>query len=277
MIHLVSDTSTLYNIEEGKKMGVSIIPLGVTIHQKTYQELEEIQSEEFIRLIEAGDMPTSSQPSIGQKIEVYDQYEDADVVDLTMCDGLSGTYQSSCSARESSRNKERIHVINTKTLCTPHRYLLDKAVHLVNMGVSLDELLQALQESIEHSHSFLIPTDFSFLKRGGRLTPLAATVGGLLRMVPIMTQTEDRLKLEKYAIKRTYKGAVETILQFMKEHNVNSEWHIGVSHANNLINAQNTVNMIKNALHCEVELFELSPAFIAQGGPGCIAIQMIKR
>ncbi len=277
MIRLISDTSTLYNIEEGEKMGVIIVPLSVNIDNQSYREYEDIKTEEFIRLIHQEFVPTTSQPSIGQKMEVYDQYEDCDIVDITMCDGLSGTYQSACSARESSKNKDRIHVINSKTLCTPHRYLLQKAVRLVNEGTSLDELLAKLNESIEHSYSFLIPSDFSFLKRGGRLTPAAAAIGGFLRIVPIMTQTEDKMKLEKFAMKRTYKSAVDEIIHFLKDHNVDDSWYIGVSHACCLDKAQETANRLKEEFNCEIEVHELSPAFITQGGPGCIAIQTIKR
>lgn len=277
MIHLMSDTSTLYNIKEGKEIGVDIIPLHINIDQKSYQEYEEIQPNELIQLIQEGKIPSTSQPSIGQKMAIYDQYDDSEIIDLTLCDGLSGTYQSSCSAKQESKNNERIHVVNTKTLCIPHRYLVQKAARLIQEGKPVQEILASLDESIANSYSFLIPSDFSFLKRGGRLTPLAATVGGLLKIVPILTQTEDRLKLEKFATKRTYKSAIDTIIQFMKEHQVNEDWIIGVAHASCLDKANETIDLLHQASYTDIQLHDLSCAFISQGGPGCIAIQMIKK
>ena len=51
MIRIVSDSSTLYSIEEGKEIGVEILPLSVTIDNDTYKENEEITTEEFIDII----------------------------------------------------------------------------------------------------------------------------------------------------------------------------------------------------------------------------------
>ena len=68
-----------------------------------------------------------------------------------------------------------------------------------------EEVLKEVDRLCNSHKSFLIPQDFGFLKRGGRLTPLAATIGGLMRIVPVMTQTDDGRKLEKHSIARTMK------------------------------------------------------------------------
>ncbi len=54
MIRLISDSSTLYSIEEGKALPCDITPLCVTINGKTYREFEEIDAETFLGLIKAG-------------------------------------------------------------------------------------------------------------------------------------------------------------------------------------------------------------------------------
>ena len=69
MIRLISDSSTLYSIEEGKALPCDITPLCVTINGKTYREFEEIDAETFLGLIKAGYIPSSSQPSMGELIE----------------------------------------------------------------------------------------------------------------------------------------------------------------------------------------------------------------
>ena len=65
MVRIISDSSTMLNVKEGKEHGITISPLSVTINGKSYRELEEITAEEFIKLINEGFMPTTSQPSIG--------------------------------------------------------------------------------------------------------------------------------------------------------------------------------------------------------------------
>ena len=60
MIRIISDSSTLYSVEEGIKNNIDIVPLTVTIDGNTYKENEEINSEEFIEIINKGNMPISS-------------------------------------------------------------------------------------------------------------------------------------------------------------------------------------------------------------------------
>ena len=96
MIRLISDSSTLYSIEEGKALPCDITPLCVTINGKTYREFEEINAETFLGLIKAGYIPSSSQPSMGELVELFEKYPDDEILVISMADGLSGTYQTRC-------------------------------------------------------------------------------------------------------------------------------------------------------------------------------------
>ena len=195
-----------------------------------------------------------------------------------MADGLSGTYASTVSASESVDNPERITVLNSRTLCGPQRYLTQTALKLRDQGLSKDEVVAKLNELIETSQSYLIPQDFGFLKRGGRLTPLAANALGFLKVVPIMTQTPDGRRLDPFGIKKTFKGAVKEIIKHYKETNVEASWHFSVSHAGEPEQAELAADMIKEAFPgAEVHIYLLSPAFITQGGPSCVALQVMKK
>lgn len=275
MIQLITDSSALCHAKLDE-LNVKICNLQITINQKTYKEFEELTSHQLLEMINQGHLPTSSQPVIGEKIALYEQVEEV-AIDLTMADGLSGTYQSALMARNQVKNADKIHVINTKTLCGPHNYLVEKASSLIKKNETLENILEALQDSIDNSYSFLIPIDFSYLKRGGRLTPLAATVGGLLKIVPVMTQTPDGKQLEKHTIKRSFKSACESVVEALKER-IDENYIISISDANNKSGMGIALNAIKAVFpNNEVQLFDLSPAFITQGGPGCVAIQAIKK
>ncbi|MBR3841143.1 MAG: DegV family protein, partial [Erysipelotrichales bacterium] len=90
-------------------------------------------------------------------------------------------------------------------------------------------------------------------------------------------QTEDGKRLESFGIKRTHKKAVDAVCEKLKEIGVNENYLISVSHADVKEQATATVNQISEHFpNTQVELLDLSPAFITQGGPGCIAIQAIK-
>lgn len=275
---IITDSGALYSPSQGAEIGIEVLPLNVIVDKKSYREFVDIQSDEFIKLVQKGHVPSSSQPSIGETMEAFEKYADEDILVINMADGLSGTYQSTLGVKEGMDNNENIHVMNSRTLCGPQRYLVQKAVKLKEEGLLIDDIKKELHKSIASEKSFLIPQDFGFLKRGGRLTPLAATVGGMLRITPIMTTTKDAKRLEKYGMKKTFKSAIKEIIKFFQEMGVDENYMIYVTHGGVLEQAQSAVEQLATAFkNVTIELYELSPAFITQGGPGCIAIQTIRK
>ena len=133
MIRIISDSSTLYSIEEGKKNKIDIAPLSVTINGETYRENEDITTEEFIKIINEGHLPISSQPSVGEVVNLYEKYPDDEIINISMADGLSGTYNSACMAKNMCQNSNNIEAVNARTLCMPHRYLVECAVKIAVM------------------------------------------------------------------------------------------------------------------------------------------------
>ena len=277
MVRIVTDSSVLMTIEEGKELGVDVIPLCVNIGDMEGRDMA-IDMDDFYARIQRKEVPRSSQPPIGDVVDIYEKYPEDEIINISIADGLSGTYQTACSAKEIVDNGENITVVNSKTLCGPHRYMVEKAQEMKLAGKNAKEILDWLHKIIEKTESFLIPQDFSFLKRGGRLTPMAAAFGSVLKLKPIMTLTEDCKRLDKYAIKRTLSASVSAVIERMKAFGVNENHIVYVTHANVIEDAKKVVAQIKEVFaNVEVKLSQLSPVFVTQGGPGCIAIQYIER
>ena len=213
MIRIVSDTSTMYSTLQAKEAGFYVSPLSVTIAGKSYREFDEMDSKTFVDLVRQGNMPSSSQPSIGDVMELYEQFPDDEIINIAMADGLSGTYASASSAAESSENRERITVLNTRTLCGPHRYLVEQAAKMAQNGAEKEEILSWLQKRIDSAKSYLMPNDFDFLRRGGRLSPLVSYVGKTIKLAPVMTQSDDGCKLTAAGIKRSFKQAIQFVAE----------------------------------------------------------------
>lgn len=274
---IVADTATLFAPSEGEARGMTVIPVCVAIYNKTYKDYAEISSDEFLNLIQAGGVPTSSQPALGDILDIF-EHSDEEMLFLTVGDGLSGAYQTAMGARNCATNPERIHVVNSKTLAGPLRYLAQKAVSLKNRGLHMDAIKQELDSSIESSVSFVIPEDFEFLKRSGRLTAITAKVGGVLKLLPVLTQTEDKTRIKPLTIKRSWKSAVDAIIQRMEQIGVNSEYRISVCHAGVPQRAASVLAQVEAAFPAvETEILPLSPALITHGGPGCVVVQAIKK
>ena len=173
MVRIISDTSTLYSTRQAREAGFAVSPLSVTIAGKSYREFDEISSDEFVAIIREGHMPTSSQPAIGEVTALYEEFAGEQILNIAMAQGLSGTYMSAVA------------------------------------GASLEELLAWLNQRMDSAKSYLIPADFDYLRRGGRLSSLVSHVGKLAGLAPVMTQTEDGTRLTVASIKRGLKHAVK--------------------------------------------------------------------
>ena len=277
MVNIITDSSTLYTKEEAKKLGVEVLQLCVTIGDFEGRDLT-IDMDEFYGKIQKGGIPMSSQPPIGEVVEAYEKEKDCDIINITIADGLSGTYQSACGAKEIAENKENITVFNTKTLCGPHRYMVEQAQKMKEKGCSAKEILAWLEKATEKTESFLIPQDFNFLRRGGRLTPVAAALGSVLKLKPVMMLTKDGKKLDKFAVKRTLKAAVSAVVEHLEEVKLDERHIVYISHARALQDAREVESYLKETFpKIEVQILELKGAFVTQGGPQCIAIQYIEK
>ncbi|MEG0095963.1 MAG: DegV family protein, partial [Raoultibacter sp.] len=199
-----------------------------------------------------------------------------EVLHIAMADGLSGAYHMASSLIPQAAHPEKVHVINATTLCVPQRALVYRAKELADSNFGAKAAIEKLKPMIESSYSYLIPNDFGFLRRGGRLTPVAAAFAGLLKAVPVMVQTADRLRLERLSISRSLSKALKSVIHDCKKRGIKESYFISVSHADNLEGARAALQQIKESFpNCRHGLFNLGPAFITQGGPGCIAIQLI--
>lgn len=274
---IIADTATLIPPAEGESLGMTIIPVCVSINNKTYQDYSQITSTEFLKQIAEGGVPSSSQPAIGDILDVMDSSEEQ-MLFLTVGDGLSGAYQTVMGAKNLAKNPDRIHILNSKTLAGPMRYLARKAVSLKDQGLDMIRMKEELQRCIESSVSFVIPEDFDFLRRSGRLTAVTAKLGGALKLLPVLTQTQDKTRITPVSIKRSWNSAVETVLQRLQEVGVGAEHLISVCHAGTPQKAERILAQVKARFAAsEAELLELSPALITHGGPGCIVIQAIHK
>ena len=277
MVQIVTDSSVLYTEEEAKAAGFDVVPLCVSVGDMDGRDLQ-INMEEFYGRIGKGEIPRSSQPPIGDVVEVYEKYQDADVLNICVADGLSGTYHGALSARDMVENRDRITVFNSRTLCGPHRYMVEKAQKMNEEGKGIPEILEWLKSAAEKTESFLIPQDFGFLKRGGRLTPVAAALGSVLKLKPVMRLTEDGTRLDKFFVKRTMSAAVSGIMDHMKKKGIDGRYLLYIVHAA----APKEAGAIREMIEAEfkgiqIQMMDLSPVFVAQGGPGCVAIQYIER
>lgn len=276
-MRIITDTASLFSPEEGKAVGISVVPTCVIHGDKVYRDYEEMQVDTLLSMIAGGATPTTSQPAIGDLLDVFEETTE-ETLGLFIGDGLSGGYQSAVGAKNTIDDNEYIHIVDTKTLAGAEGYLVQKAIELSNQGLNMEAIKTELEKSIESSASFVIPADFEFLKRSGRLTPIAAKISSMIKIVPVMTLTEDKKKITLFTIKRSWKKATEAIAEEMKKLGVDENYVIYICHGGDVKAAEGVLSQLKESFsNVTTELMCLSPSMLTHGGPGCVLVQAIKK
>lgn len=276
-MRIITNTASMFRPEEGSRLGIQIIPVSVSLDDRSLRDYVDIDSDAFMALLGEDHVPTSSQPCVGDVIDVLEN-SDEETILLTVGDGLSGEYATALGVRNTLPYKDRIHVINSGSLGGPLRYLAKKAVDLRNQGLSALEIDRRLTECAASSASFVIPADFQYLRRSGRIQQITAKIGGALKLLPVLTQTEDRRRISLMAVKRTWNAAVDTILTRLNAMGVNEDYLISVEYADTRSLAEKVRDRIRTRFpNIESELMQLPPSLITHGGPGCIVVQSIHK
>lgn len=268
---IITDTGSLMSQQQALELDIELLPLQVAILGKNYRDYFELKSSDFVQMVKNA-IPNSSQPAIGDLMEVYERTKNA--LHITMTKGLSATYDSALGILN-SMHTEGITLFNSKTLAGTQKYLVELASSL-SRDKTVEEIVERMNKCLSSCQSFLMPTDFDYLRRGGRITTLAATLGGFLKLKPIVMHTEGSERLEKFGSGRTWTNAIDQIIDRMIQNGVSSTHKIYISHAFNMEVAELAFKRIKERIqNIDVDVLELSPVMITQGGPGCVAIQYI--
>lgn len=189
-VRIITDSGSEYRPTDHPAL--QVLPLTVAFGGETFREGEDLSRERFYELLtERPEHPTTGQvtpfvfgEAIARALEAGD-----DVVVITMSSVLSGTYQSACIAAEGLRGKfsGTVRVVDSLNMTLGERIVVEYALRLLDAGATADEIADALEANVGRVHIFGLIDTLEYLKRGGRISAAAGTVGELLSIKPVIT------------------------------------------------------------------------------------------
>ena len=185
-IAIVTDSNSSISQKEGKELGISIIPMPFTINGKEYFEDINLSSDEFFELLESGNKVFTSQPSAGNITALWDELleEYDEILHMPMSSGLSGSCQTAMLLAEEYKGK--VFVVNNQRISITLKHDVLEALKLIDQGKDAQYIKDILEVNKFNSTIYITVPTLEYLKRGGRLTPLAAALGGLLKPIQKM-------------------------------------------------------------------------------------------
>lgn len=279
-IAVVTDSGCGYSKQQMEEMGIYYLPLQVVDGTSTYYDGVDKTIEEILDMVDKGKMLKTSLTPLGLIEELFTElkekgYDHAIVVPISS--GLSSMAQAVKVGAEEAGLE--ISVIETYTTYFIQRYIAMSAKRLVDEGVALEEIIKRLEDSIAHSNTLIVPDDLNHLKRGGRLTPLAAALAGMLKIKPILMLNDSSLgKVDTFAKIRTMSKALNSAVAHAEEMGIDENYMLAVAHTNapELAEQLKALYFGKHPENQKVEGL-LSAVIAVHTGIGCVGLQYIKK
>jgi DegV family protein with EDD domain len=261
-VAVVTDSTTYLPAESIERWGIEQVSLYVGWGGEHLPEPDYDLEEFYARLRDSEDLPSTSQPSVGDFLAVYEPLAEAgrDIVSIHIAAGLSGTYES---AREAARviedkgHRGRVEVVDGQTGAGGLGCLVLAAAEAAAQGQSQPQVVETVARTREGLDMWFCLDTLEYLRKGGRIGAAQALVGSALKIKPILTFGTEISPVGKV---RTKKRAMERMISYLQELHERGASGWIVQHAQSFEDAATLVAEGR-------KIFGTDPLFCTQVGP----------
>lgn len=280
---IVTDSNSGITQEEGRKLGIHVLPMPFMIHEETFYEDINLTQELFYKKLEAGADVVTSQPSPDSVLNLWkkllEEYDE--VVHIPMSSGLSGSCQSAMMLAGDFKGK--VQVVNNQRISVTQRQSALDARALAEKGKSAEEIREYLERDKFNSSIYIMLDTLYYLKKGGRITPAAAAIGTILKLKPVLQIQGD--KLDAFAKARTTAQGKATMMNAIRN---DMDSRLGGADKDNIWLQAAYTRDIETARRFKEELAEEFPGFdihmdplslsvACHIGPGALAVACCRK
>jgi len=276
-IGIVTDTSCNFTPTMAKELGIHIIPMQIIIDNHTYQDAIDITVEEFYEKMETtNNLPTTSQPAIGEFIKVYEdiveQYDK--IISIHPSGDLSGTVKTAKMAANQV-NADKITVFDSEMVSILSGYQVLEAKRLVDQGKTFSKVIARLEDMKAKTIAYVMLENFDNLIKSGRIPKIAGRLTKLVKIKPILKISSAGIELEK--IVRTSKSALKRLEKMTDQYIADLVYpvKVDVAHGNVIQKAEHVLERLKMKYPTKKsQIHRLAGVIGVHTGPGIIGFTM---
>ncbi|WP_342433011.1 DegV family protein [Neobacillus sp. FSL H8-0543] len=229
---VVTDSTAYIPKELRDEFNIHMVPLNVIFGNEVYQEEVDISAAQFYQEVKEKELPTTSQPPIGQIVELFERLSkeyDA-VISIHLSSGISGTFSGAVTASTMVEGI-KVYPFDSEISCMPQGLYAIEAAKMALAGEEAEAIIARLAELKKTARAYFMVDDLSHLQRGGRLSSAQAFIGSLLQVKPLLHfENKVIVPFEKV---RTRKKALKRIVDLLGEDAASGEPHqAAIIHAN---------------------------------------------
>ena len=214
-VAIVTDSNSGITQEQGKELGIFVLPMPFFIDGELYLEDITLSQSEFYEKLGADSDISTSQPSPGEVMDLWDKVleEYDELVCIPMSSGLSSTCATAITL--AAEYDGRVQVVDNQRISVTQEQSVLDAKKMANRGVAAKDIKAILEEDALDASIYIMVDTLKYLKKGGRVTPAAAMIGTVLNIKPVLTIQGE--KLDAFEKARGVKQAKKAMIKAMKK------------------------------------------------------------
>jgi DegV family protein with EDD domain len=260
-VAVVTDTTHYLPRETVAELGVGEVSLYVNDGEHAEREADILDLAAFYgRLRTAAALPTTSQPSIGDFLAVYEPLvrDGHDVVSIHISGGISGTVEAARqAAAELDASGRRIEVVDSRLACGALGMVVLSASAVARAGADIDAVAARTREATAATRLWFAVDTLEYLQRGGRIGPAQAWLGGALKIKPILTFDGEISPVERV---RTSGRAFERMVHYLRSRHEDGADGWVIQHIQ-------APDVAERLVASGREIFGREPLFVSEIGP----------
>ena len=277
-IRFITDSSCDIDVEYATQNNIVVLPLKIYFGEEEFMDGVDITHEEFFHRLEHGKiLPKTSlvnqytwEEAFKEAIAAGDQ-----VIAVTISDKLSGTHNAARMAKETVGSPD-IHLMDSTQVSFSIAALLIEGVKMAKAGKSVEDIYARLDVLRHKVRIFACINSLRYLKEGGRLSAVAALVGSLVNLKPIVTAKNGVVANVGKAIGS--KKAQMAVMTKLKEEDYDEEMPVYFGHTSNKGALSEFIDMVKkNFKILGGKIFSIGATVGTYAGPGAVAIAFFKK
>ncbi|RAL26866.1 DegV family protein [Thermoflavimicrobium daqui] len=271
-IAIITDSSCDLPASLLEKWNIKVVPIRVIYSHGDYRDGIDITPEEVCDKLHE-EIPKTSMPAPKDIIQTLKLVQDegyTHCIILTVSAALSGTYNAFKLIVQDFDMK--IEVIDSKGLSWLLGFLAIEVAKMVQDKMNFQEIIEKIEQTRQKLMGFFIVDTLEYLKAGGRIGKVAATLGSLLNLKPIISVDEEG-KFYPFTVGRGRKQAIKKMLEPVLKQVESTKTSLTIIHTK----AEQEAMMLKERFKkmeniVEIYISHISSSLVVHTGPGLLGL-----
>ena len=273
---IVTDSTSDIPKEIVDNLNIKVVPLNVHFGETTYKDGIDISPDEFFQKLTTGSIfPSTSQPSIGEFVEAYEETwkEENEVVSIHISSKLSGTYNSAFQASKELENRITVHLVDSLHASMSTGLAVINAAIAAKEGKSGQECVKIAKDTLAKSRIYVMLDTLEFLEKGGRIGKARSLLGNILKIKPLLTIESG--EISEFGKARSRRAGLSKLRQ--EAYKVNPAQQIAVVYSTDQEDAINFATSLEQFLPDREKpiVSRVGPVIGTHAGPNLIGIVLV--